>query len=128
MTFVAEVNGHNTNGRKRAGGAAAATQQLVAQHAQRSLDRVRALEIGRSQEQARAASGASRLVAQHAQRSVASATAPRPGPTPPGGFPSPGAWTFLMLRHPRILRGTPKCAHADQSGRLKVKHTGHHLG
>ena len=46
MTFVAEVNGHDTNGRKRAGGAAAATQQLVAQHAQRSLERVRALELG----------------------------------------------------------------------------------
>ena len=54
MTFVAEVNGHDTNGRKRAGGAAAATQQLVAQHTQRSLDRVRALDLGRSHEQARA--------------------------------------------------------------------------
>ena len=43
MTFVTEVNGHDTNGRKRASGAAAATQQLVQQqHSMHSLDRVRA--------------------------------------------------------------------------------------
>ena len=60
MTFVTEVNGHDTNGRKRASGAAAATQQLVQQqHSMHSLDRVRALELGRSQEQARAGAAAS---------------------------------------------------------------------